>query len=133
MEVLNELYVRNVKEILAEPTRRFSYTRSALSAPVTCNRVEQTLSTQLYSAILTRQEERKRLQGYARLSGLWVIVTAGSITKGASLYSIFSSSHHWFINQPFYVSTCATSKHVISNQNYFTVLPCSSYYYGARQ
>ena len=27
--------------------------------PVTCNKVEQTLSTQLYSARLTRQEERK--------------------------------------------------------------------------
>jgi hypothetical protein len=38
-------------------------------------------------------EEKKRLQGYARLSGLWVIATIGSITKGASLYSIFISSH----------------------------------------
>jgi hypothetical protein len=67
VEVLNELYVRNVKKILAEPTRRFPHTRSALSAPVTCNRVEQTLSTQLYSARLTRQEERKDskdMQGY---------------------------------------------------------------------
>ena len=27
--------------------------------PVTCNRVEQTLSTQLYSARLTRQEKKK--------------------------------------------------------------------------
>ena len=35
--------------------------------PVTCNRVEQTLSTQLYSARLTRPEERKDskdMQGY---------------------------------------------------------------------
>ena len=35
--------------------------------PITCNRVEQTLSTQLYSARLTRQEERKDfkdMQGY---------------------------------------------------------------------
>ena len=36
----------------------------------TCNRVEQTLSTQLYSARLTRQEERKDpkdMQGYLAL------------------------------------------------------------------
>ena len=35
--------------------------------PITCNRVEQTLSTQLYSARLTRQEESKDskdMQGY---------------------------------------------------------------------
>jgi hypothetical protein len=43
--------------------------------------VEQTLSTQLYFVRLTHHEERKRLQGYTRLSGLWVIATAGSITK----------------------------------------------------
>ena len=61
---------------------------SAPHVPVTCNRVEQTLSTQLYSTRLTRQEEGKRLQGYARLSGLWVIASAGSITKRASLYLI---------------------------------------------
>jgi hypothetical protein len=81
MKVLNELYVRNVKEIFAESTRRFLHTRLDLSAPVTCNRVEQTLSTQLYSARLTRQKERKRLKGYARQYGLWVIATTGSITN----------------------------------------------------
>jgi hypothetical protein len=32
---------------------------SAPHVPITCNRVEQTLSTQLYSARLIRQEERK--------------------------------------------------------------------------
>ena len=40
---------------------------SAPHVPVTCNRVEQTLSTQLYSARLIRQEERKNskdMQGY---------------------------------------------------------------------
>ena len=40
---------------------------SAQYVPVTCNRVEQTLSTQLYSARLTHQEERKDskgMQGY---------------------------------------------------------------------
>ena len=67
MKVLIKLYVRNVKEILTEPTRRFAHTRPAPHVPVTCNRVEQTLSTQLYSARLTRQEERidsKDMQGY---------------------------------------------------------------------
>ena len=40
---------------------------SAPHVPVTCNRVEQTLNTQLYSARLTRREERKDskdMQGY---------------------------------------------------------------------
>ena len=40
---------------------------SAPHVPVTYNRVEQTLSSQLYSARLTRQEERKDskdIQGY---------------------------------------------------------------------
>jgi hypothetical protein len=32
---------------------------STSRTPVTCNRVEQTLSTQLYSARLTRQKKRK--------------------------------------------------------------------------
>jgi hypothetical protein len=59
------------KEILAEPTRRFPHTKVSLSAPVTCNRVEQNLSTQLYSARLTRQEERKRLQGLCKV--FWLV------------------------------------------------------------
>jgi hypothetical protein len=58
-----ETLLRILKKILAEPTRRFPHSSVSLSAPVTCNRVEQILSTQLYSARLTRQEERKRLQG----------------------------------------------------------------------
>jgi hypothetical protein len=40
---------------------------SAPVVPVTCNRVEQILSTQLYFARLTRQKERKDskdMQGY---------------------------------------------------------------------
>jgi hypothetical protein len=62
--------LRIVKEILAEPTRRFSHSSVSLSTHVTCNRVEQTLSTQLYSARLTRQEKRKDSKDYARFSGL---------------------------------------------------------------
>jgi hypothetical protein len=51
--------LRIVKEILAELTRRFPHSNVSLSAPITCNRVEQMLSTQLYSVRLTRQEKRK--------------------------------------------------------------------------
>jgi hypothetical protein len=72
VRVINQLYIRNVKESLAEPTRRFPHTNVSLSAPVTCNMVEQTLSTQLYSARLTRQEKRKDSKDYARFSSLWV-------------------------------------------------------------
>ena len=64
---------------------------SAQYVPVTCNRVEQTLSTQIYSARLTHQEERKDskdMQGYLACG---FIAYAGSITKRASLYSIFIS------------------------------------------
>jgi hypothetical protein len=67
METLNKTLCPHVKKILADPTRRFSHTWLALSTHVTCNRVEQTLSTQLYSARLTHQEERKDskdMQGY---------------------------------------------------------------------
>ena len=52
----------------------------------------KTLSTQLYTARLTRQEERKDskdMQGYLA-DGF--IVSAGSITKRVSLYSVFISS-----------------------------------------
>ena len=54
--------------------------------------VNKTLSTQLYSARLTQQEERKDskdMQGYLACG---LIAFAGSITKCASLYSIFISS-----------------------------------------
>ena len=67
MEVSNKFYVCNVKEILAEPTRRFHTQVPTLHVPVICNRLEQTMSTQLYSARLTRQEKKKDskdMQGY---------------------------------------------------------------------
>ena len=49
--------------------------------PVTYNRVEQTLSTQLYSARLTHQEERKDskdMQGYLACG---FIASAGALLK----------------------------------------------------
>ena len=52
---------------------------SAPHVPVTCNRVEQTLSTQLYSARLTRQKKRKDskdMQGYLAFG---FIASAGAL------------------------------------------------------
>jgi ribosomal protein L30E len=59
-----------------------------MSAPKTYH-PQQGRTNPEYSIILRKtypSEENKRLQGYARLSGLWVIATVGNITKGASLY-----------------------------------------------
>ena len=87
MEVSNKLYIRNVKEILVEPIRRFPHV-SAPHVLVTYNKVEQILNNQLYSARLTRQEEindSKDIQGYLACG---FIASAGSITKRASLYLI---------------------------------------------
>ena len=88
MEVSNKLYVRNVKEILAEPTRRFPHT--SVGSTCSCH-LQQGRTNLEYSIVLRKADPsggKKRLQGYARLSGLWVIASAGSITKRVSLYSI---------------------------------------------
>ena len=56
-----------LRKSLLSPPGGFHTQVSAPHVPVTCNRVEQTLSTQLYSARLTRQEKRKDskdMQGY---------------------------------------------------------------------
>ena len=87
--VINKHYGRSAKGILSEPTRGFPHTKVSSMYPlVTYNRGNKTLSTRFYSARLTRQEENKRLQGYARL--IWLVgnCICGSITKRASLYSI---------------------------------------------
>ena len=88
VRVINKHYGRSMKGILSEPIRRFPHTKVIYHPSVTCNRGNKTLSTRLHSARLIRQEKNKRLQGYARLSGLWVIASTGSNTKRASLYSI---------------------------------------------
>jgi hypothetical protein len=62
METLNKTLCPHVKEIIAKPTRR----------------KEQTLSTQLYSTRLIRQEERKDskdIEGYLAC-GLWQLQEA---------------------------------------------------------
>ena len=80
VRVINKHYGRSVKRILSEPTRRFPHTRVSSMYPlVTYNRGNKTLSTQLYSARLTRQEENKRLQRYASLFDLWVIASAEAL------------------------------------------------------
>ena len=93
VRVINENYDRSVKEILSEPTRRNPHTRVSSSIRLSPARGgNKTLSTQLYSTRLTRQEERKDskdMQGYL-VCGF--IASAGSITKRASLYLIFISS-----------------------------------------
>ena len=95
VRVINKNYDCSVKEILSEPTRRNPHTKVSsslhLSPAIGGNK---TLSTQLYSARLTQQEERKYskdMQGYLACG---FIASAGSITKRASLYSIFISSQH---------------------------------------
>ena len=88
-EGINKYYGRSVKGILSESTRRFLYIRvSSKYPPITCNRGNKTLSTRLYPARLTQQQKNKRIQGYARLSGLWVITSVGIITTRVFLYSI---------------------------------------------
>ena len=85
-------YYRSAKGILSKPTRRFPHTKVIYHLSITCNRGNKTLSTQLYSARLTRQEERKDsndMQGYLTCE---FIAFAGSITKCASLHSIFINS-----------------------------------------
>jgi hypothetical protein len=71
---------------------------SHISVSSTCFcHLQQGRTNPEYSIVLHKtypSGEKKRLQGYARLFGLWVIVTAGSITKDASLYSIFINNHH---------------------------------------
>ena len=82
MRVVNRDYDRNVKEILSGPTRRNPHTRVSSSirlSPVIGE--NKTLSTQLYSARLIRQEERKDskdMQGYLACG---FIASVGALLK----------------------------------------------------
>ena len=92
VRVINKNYDRSVKKILSEPTMRNPHTTVSFSIHLSPATGEKTLSTQLYSARLTRQEKRKDskdMQGYLAYG---FIAFAGSITKRTSLYSIFISS-----------------------------------------
>ena len=68
VRVINKNYDSSVKEILSEPTRRNPHTTVSSSIHLSSTTGgNKTLSTQLYSARLTRQKERKDskdMQGY---------------------------------------------------------------------
>ena len=126
MDVSNNYYVRNVKEILAEPIRRFLHT--SVSSTCSCY-LEQGRTNPKYSIILYKtypSREMKRLQGYARLSGLWVIASAGSITKHTSLYSILLVVIISSLTNLCYIQACG------KQLDSFYHLSSSSSYYGAR-
>ena len=98
MRVVNKNYDRSVKESSLSPPGGIHTQESAKHPPITCNRENKTLSTQLYSTRLTRQEERKDskdMQGYLACG---FIAFAESITKRASLYSIFINSRIGSLN-----------------------------------
>ena len=71
-----------LRKSLLSPPGGFHTQVSAPHVLVTCNMVEQTLSTQLYSARLTHQEERKDskdMQGY---------LTCGFIASAGALLNV---------------------------------------------
>ena len=89
---MNKDYDRSVKESSMSPSGGI-HTKVSSSihlSPATGE--NKTLSTQLYSARLKRQEERKDSKGMQGYLACGFIASAGSITKRASLYSIFISS-----------------------------------------
>ena len=61
------------------PPEGFHTQVSAPHVPVTCNRVEQTLSTQFYSVRLTHQEERKDSKGMQGYLACGFIASAGAL------------------------------------------------------
>ena len=82
VRVINKNYDRSVKKILSEPTRRNPHTKVSLSIHLSlATGGNKTLSTQLYSARLTRQEKRKDskdMQGYLACG---FIASAGALLK----------------------------------------------------
>ena len=88
VEVSNKLYVHNIKEILADPTRRFPHT--SVSSTCSCH-LQQGQTNPEYLIVLCKTYPsggKKRLQGCARLFGLWVIASTEALLTHASLYSI---------------------------------------------
>jgi hypothetical protein len=81
VKVINKLYVRNIKEILAEPTRI-----------ITCYLQQGRINSE-YSIVLCKTyplEGNKRLQGYARLGSLHLQETLLNVRP----YIQFYYSHH---------------------------------------
>ena len=77
MRVINENYDHSVKKILSEPTRRNPHIKVSFSihlSPATGGNKNPE-----YLIVLSKTYPtggKKRLQGYARLSGLWVFASA---------------------------------------------------------
>ena len=66
---------------------------SAPHVPVTCNRVEQTLSTQLYSARLTRQKERKDSKGMQGYLACGFIASVGALLNVCTYIQLLLAVH----------------------------------------
>ena len=65
--------------------------------PITCNRVEQTLSTQLYSARLNRQEERKDSKDMQDYMACGLLHLQKALLNVRPYIQTFISSQYWFI------------------------------------
>jgi hypothetical protein len=93
MRVINQLYIRNVKEILTEPARRFPHT--SVSSINTCH-LQQGRTNPEYSIVLCKtyssggKKDSNDMQGYLACG---FIAFAGSITKMCILIFSFISSH----------------------------------------
>jgi hypothetical protein len=84
VEVLNKVYVRNIKKILTELTRRFSHT--SINSINTCH-LQQGRMNPEYSIVLRKtysSEEKKDSQNMKGYLACGFIASAGSITKSAS-------------------------------------------------
>ena len=80
VRVINKNYDRSVKGIPSEPTRRGPHTRVSSSIHLSPTiGGDKTLSTQLYSAKLTRQEEIKDSKDMQDLFGLWDIASTEAL------------------------------------------------------
>ena len=128
---MNKNYDHSVKETSLSPPGGFRTQVSALAS--TCH-LQQGRTNPEFSIVLRKAYPsggKKRLQGYARLSGLWVIAFAGSITKHASLYSIslaviISSLTNHSIKHMYYFQAGGKQSELFYHLSY------SSPYYGAR-
>ena len=88
MRVMNKNYDRSVKKSSLSPPGGIHTQVSTLASAY---HLQRGRTNPEYSIILHKAYPsggKKRLQGYAGLSGLWVYCIDRSITKRASLYSI---------------------------------------------
>jgi hypothetical protein len=132
VENLNKLQIHNVKEILAKLTKRFPHTRVSS----TCfYHLQQGRTNPKYSIVLRKiypsggKKYSKDMQGFLACGLLHLHEALLNVHPYIQiLLAVVISS---LTNHSRYVSY-ATFKQVVSNQNYFYLLPSSSSYYGAR-